>query len=231
MDKQLSDIVDGLWKRIMMAMQGDDGELCADYLRTAYQKCLFAQERLKSLTVHVDDYKQKLDCREILDSLLLAMDYDHLLISLCSALEHLARLISATVSQKLSGHLLLYQEDISLRKIISIFGDEAKLQDDPVISKLLSYLDEKVGHSWYKQLVEPQVVISHDRFRDYPRVLAHNISQQLLDFRFLLPDTVESDDTSEGSIIAFCRNLIEEVEEVLKQSFSLIKEYLRPLNT
>jgi hypothetical protein len=228
MDKQLSDIVDGLWKRIMMVMQGDNGELCADYLRTAYQKCLFATERLKSLTVHVHDYKQKLDRREILDSLFLVMDYDHLLISLRSALEHLARLISATVSQRLSGHLLPYQGDISLRKIISIFGDEAKLQDNQAILKLISYLDKKVGQGWYKELVEPQVVISHDRFRDYPRVSAHNISQQLLDFRFLLPDTVDSDDTSEGSIIAFCRNLIKEVEEVLKQSFLLIKEYLRP---
>ena len=58
----------------MGVMQGDDSELCADYLRVACQKCLFAQERLKSLLKNVDEYKKRLDRREILNSLNLAMD-------------------------------------------------------------------------------------------------------------------------------------------------------------
>ena len=229
MDERLSDIVDSLWKRIMMVMQGDDGELCAEYLRTSYQKCLFAEERLKSLTEHVDDYKKRLARREILDSLFLAMDYDHLLISLRSALRNLTKLVEAVISLQASGHVLPYQGDASLRKTLSGVENDVKLQANKDVSKLLAYLNEKVGQDWYKDLVEPGIVISHDKFREHPKVSAHNISRQLLDFRFLLPDTMATDDNSEGSIIAYSASLINQVEGFLVQSFLLLKKCLRPV--
>ena len=99
----------------MGVMPGDDGELCAYYLRTSYQKCLFAEQRVKSLTVLVDEYKKKLDRREILDSLLLAMDYDHILVSLRSALENLAKLIGFTISSNLPNAL-------NKASLLSLFG-------------------------------------------------------------------------------------------------------------
>jgi len=210
----------------MGAMQGDDGELCAYYLRTSYQKCMFAEERVKSLAVLVDEYKKKLDRREILDSLLLAMDYDHLLVSLRSALESLAKLIGFTLSSNSPDILMIHQQNYDLGEVVSILKNNTSSSENKHTIKLLSFLDENVGQNWYKELVEPGLVISHDKFRPYPRVSPRDIGQQLLDFRFLLPDTLENEREGQGSIITHCTSLIEKVEDVLKESCLLIEEYL-----
>jgi len=226
MKLQLSDIVDSLWEHIMGVMQGDDGELCANYLRTSYQRCLFAEERAKSIALHVDEYKKKLDRREILDSLLLEMDYDHLLVSLRSALDNLAKLIGFTISSNLPNILIMHQQNYNLGEIVSILKNNARSQENSHTIKLLSFLSKKIEQNWYKELVEPGLVISHDKFRPYPRVSPRDAGQQLLDFRFLLPDTLENEEDGQGSIMAYCTNLIEEVEGVLAESCLLIEEYL-----
>ena len=210
----------------MGVMQGDDGELCAYYLRTSYQKCLYAEERVKSLIVLVSEYKKKLDRREILDSLLLAMDYDHFLVSLRSSLENLAKLISFTLSTNLPDILITYQQNYNLGEVVSILKNNAKSLENTYIIKLLSFLNKKVKQNWYKELVEPGLVISHDKFRTHPRVSPRDIGQQLLDFRFLLPDTLENEREGQGGIITHCTSLIEKVEGVLKESCILIEEYL-----
>jgi cellulose biosynthesis protein BcsQ len=155
MNEQLNDIVDSLWEHIMGVMQGDGGEICADYLRITCQKCLFAQERLKSLAENVADYKKKLDRGEILNSLYLAMDYDHLLISLRSSLEYLAKLINAAISQSLPNRLVLYQEIANLRNTVSELKESTELSAYSSLYKLSWYLKEKINQAWYKELMEP----------------------------------------------------------------------------
>jgi hypothetical protein len=210
----------------MGVMQGDDSELCADYLRVACQKCLFAQERLKSLLKNVDEYKKRLDRREILNSLYLAMDYDHLLISLRSSLEHLSKLINAVISQSSSNRSLLYQEIDNLRSTASVLKENAELPKDSSLHKLSGYLSERINQAWYKELMEPGMVISHDKFRKFPKVSAFDIRQHLLDFSFLLPTMEEVGGAGEAGIVGYCRELIEEVEGTLKGSFVLLDDHL-----
>jgi hypothetical protein len=226
MNEQLNDIVDSLWEHIMGVMQGEGGEICADYLRITCQKCLFAQERLKSLAENVADYKKKLDCGEILNSLYLAMDYDHLLISLRSSLEHLAKLINAAISQSLPNRLVIYQETANLRNTISVLKESTELSAYSSLYRLSCYLNEKINHAWYKELMEPGIVISHDKFRKFPKVSASGMRQQLLDFSFLLPHMAETEGTGEGGIVVYCRELIEEVEGMLKGSFIILDDHL-----
>jgi len=222
MKLQLSDIVDNLREHIMGAMQGDDGEQCAYYLRTSYQKCLFAEERIKSLADLVDEYKKKLDRREILDSLHLAMDYDHLLVSLRSALEYLAKLIGFTLSSGLPDTLIAHQQNFNLGEVAYMLRDNLGSSANAYYVQVLAFLNEKIEQNWYKELVEPGLVISHDKLRTYPRVSPRDVGRQLLDFRFILPDM------GEGTIIAYCRNLIEQVEGVLKGVCLLIEGYIAP---
>ncbi|MFC1978391.1 hypothetical protein ACFLVP_00185 [Chloroflexota bacterium] len=225
MKPHLSDIVDSLWEHIMGVMQGDNGEICAYYLRISYQKCLFAEERLKSLTWFVDEYNKKLNRRQILDSLSLAMDYDHLLVSLRSVLKNLAKLIGFTLSSNSPDIFIAHQQNFNLSEIVSILKNNPNLSDKPYAVKLLSFLDEKIEQNWHKDLVEPGLIISYDKFRAFPRVSPRDINQQLLDFRFLFPDALEKERNGHGSIITFCKKLIEEVEDVFSRSCQLIEKH------
>ena len=222
----MADVIDSLWQRIMMTLQGHDGELCAGYLRASWQKMLFAEGRLESLVQHVDTYKRKLDSRQILDSLPLAMDYDHLLISLRSSLQNTAYLVNTIL---LPGELtppVAPGDDIDLRTVLDTLEQSNQSGRDASADRLVQYLKIKLDEPWYKELFEPAIIISHDRSRDYPRVSPRSLNEQLLDFRFLLPDMVESGDSGESSIIAYCRSMIKRVEDLQTEVFAQLKRCL-----
>ncbi len=226
MDKHLNDVIDGLWQRIMMTLQGHDGEICAGYLRASWQKMLFAEGRLESLVQHVDTYKRKLDSRQILDSLSLAMDYDHLLVSLRSSLQNIAYLVAAILLSSEDTSPVALGDDIDLCSVIDALEQSNQSGRDASVDKLVHYLQIKLDEPWYKELFEPAIIISHDMSRDYPRVSLSSLNEQLLDFRFLLPDMVESEDSGESSIIAYCRSMIGRVEDLQTEVFTQLKRCL-----
>ncbi|MBT3363079.1 MAG: hypothetical protein HN929_02065 [Chloroflexi bacterium] len=225
MDQQFRDVVDALWERIMVVMDGDDGEACAGHLRTACQKCLFAEERFKSLSHHVIEYKKQLDRREILDSLHLAMDYEHLLISLRNSIDNLSELIGCVLVLEKTDGLLVQHDNVGLREIVAFMKASDDLQKNSFLYKLMFYLNKQLNQGWYKDLMDPAVIISHDRFGQYPRVSARSIDRQLLDFTFILRDTT-GDGSVGGHIIPYCSGLIDNIKNALKDSFVLIDDYL-----
>ena len=226
MSQLLDNIVNSLLERILIVLDSDDGESCAYYLRSTCKKLLFAEERLKCLVKHIEEYRQKFERREILDRLFIEMDFDHLIQSLRSSLEHLAQSINAVIPLTLANAVTPIRAIINLKSVVVELKRYNQLQENTHLAELCSYLDKRVVEDWYRELHELRVEIFHDKFKRFPRVSTRGFGRQLLDFKFLLTDdTVNMAASDERSLISYCRSTIGKVEDVLRDCFHLLNSY------
>jgi len=237
MRTDFGDTINVLWSQIWGSMEGDDRYLCEIYLRSASQKHLFAERRLRSLKKKMTEYKRKCTVEKhdefratvYPDSLPIEMDFDHCILSLRSSLEHLAQLINAVIPLDLPAkRIKKYDKFVSITNVISEIERNEPLGKDPCLSKLSSYLGNVIQASWYKELHDLRIESFHIKSGRLARTSLLTLDRQLLEMTFLLPSgTASSAKTEkERNIVNYCQRRVEDIERVLKVSFELLSKYL-----
>ena len=236
MSRDLDYPINILLEKIYERKQGADRDLCEIYLRSACQKPLFAEKRLRSLNRKTANYKQKYAVKQydtftlttLPSTLGIEMDFDHCILSLRSSIEHLAQLINAIVPLTLSPKVTKGEAHVTLKNVIEEIKKNDLSKNDKSLSNLSLYLSGEIAKDWYKELHELRITMFHDKFDRLPRTSLETLEHQLLDLSFLLPNgTARSLKTEqERNIVSYCKSVISEVESVLKESFDALSKYL-----
>jgi len=236
MSQDFNDIINTLWSQIWGSMEVDARHLCELYLRSACQKLLFAETRLRSLRGKIAYHKRR---RTIVqregyyevnypeNKLSIEMDFDHCILSLRSSLEHLAQLVNAVIPLNLSPKGKA-SESVSLKKVIEAIVENESLKSIPYLSKLSSYLQEEMESDWYRELHDLRIESFHVKSGRLPKTELMTLERELIELRFLLPqDTVNSLKTDEDrDILNYSKNRIKDVKKTLNASFHLLCKYM-----
>ena len=200
-----------------------------EYLDSASQKYLFAEKRLITLKE-----KEKRNQRKIgywgstpgsfPSPLSVEMDLDHCIISLRSSLEHLAQLINSVVKLGLqpTGR---GEGTVELQRVVNKIGGSSKFTDNPYLSELSYFLRNEMDKDWYKELHKLRIEMYHHKSRD---ILNHRTDTNRLDELFLIPQDVFTSvkTKKDREICCYCQNRLNDIENVLYNSFYLLSKYL-----
>jgi len=225
MSRRLDDIVQDLVYQVIRATG------TYDYLDSACQKHLFTERRLITLKRKITNYKSKIEYRNgttiFPDTTSIEMDLDHCISSLRSSLEHLAQLINSVV--KLGLQPTGYGKDtVSLQNVINAIDGSPKFKNNPNLSKLSSFLRNEMGKDWYKELHKLRIEMYHHKSRDILNHASPRTDPNKMDELFLIPQEVviSAKTKKDREICCFCQNRINDIENVLYNSFYLISKYL-----
>ena len=235
MRQNLDDIIYTLMAQIWDSKKGIDRQWCVIYLRSTFQKYLFAERRLKRLTEEIEGYIQTVQddiqttqYNQVPSSLNIEMDFDHCVLSLRSSLEHLAQLINVIIPLNLSPKATKGETHVTLKNVIGEIRRNDLLKSNECLSNLSSYLSSEMEKDWYRDLHDLRITMFHDKSDRLIRILTQTLERQLLDLKFLLPsDAAKSLVTEEErNIISYCENATRKVEGVLKETFGALSKYL-----
>ena len=236
MSKDFDDIINVLWSQMMGSMEGDGRYLCGIYLRSACQKLLFAETRLRNLRGKVSYYKrgrtvvQREGYYEVnypQNRLSIEMDFDHCILSLRSSLEHLAQLVNAIIPLDLPPKGKA-SESVSLKRVIHAIANNEALKSTPYLPELASNLQEEMESDWYKELHDLRIESFHVKSGYLPKTELMTRKRELKDLSFLLPQgTVSSLKTeNDRDIRNYCKNRVKDVKRTLHTSFRLLSNYM-----
>ncbi len=222
MSERLNDITSDLVYQVFSATD------TYDYLDSTCQKHLFAERRLITLKRKITEYKKRIEYRNGITSfpspLSIEMDLDHCISSLRSSLEHLAQLINSVVQLGLqsTGYGI---DTVSLQNIVNAIDDNSKFKNNPYLSKLSSFLRNEMGQDWYKELHKLRIEMYHHKSQD---ILNHRTDTNKLDELFLIPQDVFTGvkTKKDREICFYCQNRLNDIENVLYNSFCLLSKYL-----
>ncbi len=227
MSKRLGDIASDLVYQVVRAIGHYD-----DYLDSACQKYLFAEKRLITLKRKITGYKKRIEYRNSITSfpspLSIEMDLDHCILSLRSSLEHLAQLVNSVVQLGLQP--TGYDKDtvVSLKNVVNAIDNNSKFKNNPNLSKLSCFLRNEMGKDWYKELHKLRIEMFHNKSRDILNHASARTDSNQIDELFLLPQDVviSVKNKIEREIRCYCQNRINDIENVLYNSFYLLSKYL-----
>jgi hypothetical protein len=206
-----------------------------DYLRSASLKYRYAEKRLISLRRKIANYKRKVEVWDggsvirFPDALPIEMDLDHCIASLRSSIEHLAQLINSVV--KLGLKPVGYGKGIvSPQTVVDAINSSTGLKRDKYLSRLSSFLGNEIHKDWYKELHRFRIEMYHHKSRE---ILDHasvgpSLVPNWMDELFVIPlDVAISAKTRrDREVCNFCQNKLNDVENVLYNSFYLLSKYL-----
>ena len=225
MSKRLDDIVNDLLYQVFSATG------TYEYLDSVCQKHLFAEERLTTLKRKITNYKRRIEYRNYItsfpDTTSIEMDLDHCISSLRSSLEHLSQLINSVAQLDLQP--TGYDKDaVSLRNVIKAIDCKPKFKNNQNLSKLSLLLRNEMGKDWYKDLHKLRIEMYHHKSRDILDHASPRTDPDQMDELFLIPQEVviSAKTKKEREICYFCQNMINNIEDVLYNSFHLISKYL-----
>lgn len=234
MSRGLDNIINDLLVLIWNKKEGINRDSCMIYLRSICQKHLFAERRLATLQRKITNYKQKVEAKQhdggitYPAMLNIEMDFDHCIVSLRSSLEHLAQLINAIVALGLSPKIIKGQTHVTLQNVAHEIENIGLSKSIMCLHKLSSFLKCEMNKEWYKELHDLRITMFHDMFPRFVRTSTQTVNHRLLDLKFLLPDGTAQSLVGEEKreITSYCRYVTSKVEDVLKESFGLLSEYL-----
>ncbi len=222
MSKRLDDIHSDLIYQVIRATG------TYDYSDSAGQKHLFAERRLITLKGKIAKYKRRIEYgngpTSFPSPLSVEMDFDHCILSLRSSLEHLAQLINSAVKLNLQP-TGLGRDTVSLQNIVNAIDDSSKFKNNQYLSKLSSFLRNEMNKDWYRDLHKLRIEMYHHKSRD---ILNPRTDTSKLDDLFLISQdaftTVKT--KKDRELCYYCQNRINDVENVLYNSFYLLSQYL-----
>jgi len=205
-----------------------------DYLASASLKYRYAEKRLISLRRKITNYKKRVEIRYggslimFPDTSPIEMDLDHCITSLRSSIEHLAQLINSVVKLRLKP--VGYGKGIvSFQNVVDAMNGCPNLKKDQYLSKLSSFLGNKIQQDWYKELHRFRIEMYHHKSRE---ILDHSSSPSLvpnwMDELFVIPPDVaiSAKIRRDREICNFCQNKVNDIENVLYNSLYLLSKYL-----
>ena len=225
MSKRLDDIVSDLLYQVIRATG------TYDYLDSACSKQLYAERRLITLKRKITNYKSKIEYRNgttiFADTTSIEMDLDHCILSLRSSLEHLAQLINSVAQLGLQP-TGLGKDTVSLRNVVNTINDSPKFKNNQYLSKLSSFLGNEMDKDWYKELHRLRIEWYHHKTQDILNHASPRTDPNKMDELFLIPQEVviSAKTKKDREICCFCQNRINDIENVLYNSFYLISKYL-----
>jgi hypothetical protein len=222
MSKRLDNIVSNLVYQVIRATGS------YDYLDSTCQKHLFAERRLITLRRKITSYKRRIEFRNGTTSfpspLSVEMDLDHCISSLRSSLEHLAQIINsvAPLSLQPTG---LGKDTVSLQNVVNAINNNSKFKNNQYLSKLSDFLRNEMNKDWYKELHKFRIEMYHHKS---PDILNPRTEPNQMDELFLIPQDVaiSAKTKKDREICSFCQNRVNDIEDVLYNSFCLISKYL-----
>lgn len=223
MSKRLDDIEEDLAHQVFSTTSWD-------YFSSICLKYYFAKKRLVNLKRKITRYKSRIEFRNGITSFpdisSIEMDLDHCITSLRSSLEHLAQLINSVAPLNLQP--TGYGEDIvSLQHVINKIDCSPEFKNNPNLSNLSSFLSDEMGKDWYKDLHKLRIEMYHHKSRDILDHTSPRTDPNKMDELFLIPqDVVSAKNKKDREICHFCQNRINDIENVLYNSFCLISKYL-----
>ena len=225
MSKRLDDIVGDLAYQVIRATG------TYEYLDSICLKYSFAERRLITLKRKITSYKRKIEYRNNItvfpDTSSVEMDLDHCILSMRSSLEHLAQLINSVVPLGLqsTGY---GRNTVSLQNIINAIDGSPKFKNNPNLSELSSLLKNAMGKHWYKELHKLRIEMYHHKVRDILNHASPKTDPNKTDELFLIPQelVISAKTNKDREIGCFCQNRINDIENVLYNSFYLISKYL-----
>jgi hypothetical protein len=206
-----------------------------DYLNSASLKYRYAEKRLISLRRKITNYKKRVERRYggsvimFPDPLPIGMDFDHCIASLRSSIEHLAQLINSIV--KLGLKPVGYGKGIvSPQNVADAINGSPKLKKDQYLSRLSSFLGNEIHRDWYKELHRFRIEMYHHKSRE---ILDHasaspSLVPNWMDELFVIPPdfAISAKTRRDREICNFCQNKVNDIENVLYNSFCLLSKYL-----
>jgi hypothetical protein len=236
MTQEFDEIINTLWSQIWRITEVNTRYLCELYLRSACQKLLFAEKRLRNLrrkiayhkrgrkVVHREDYYEVTYPQNTLS---IEMDFDHCVLSLRSSLEHLAQLVNAIIPLNLPPKGKT-SESVNLKKVIETLANNQHLNSIPSLKELSLNLKLLTESDWYKELHDLRIESFHVKSGRLPKTELKTLNHELLDLNFLLPDGAATSLKTEKDrdILNYCKSTVKYVEKTLKQSFYLLNDYL-----
>jgi len=229
MSQDFGDLVNDLWESILANRGGLERDTCIIYLRSSAQKLLFAEKRLESLTDQIKECAKRFEDKRELDLFYIEMNFDHCVSSLRSSLEHLAQLINAVIPLNLSPRFAGGETPVTLRNVIKEMQSNRLSISNETLACLSSFLISEIEKRWYKELNELRTEIFHEKFNRFAWTSLATLNRKLLDFKILVPNgTAKSLKTeSEREVSYFCKNMVQNVDNVLRESFFALIKYLR----
>jgi len=225
MSEKLDDIVNDLVYQVISATGS------YEYLDSTCQKHLFAERRLITLKRKITNYKRRIGFRNSItsfpDTLSIEMDFDHCISSLRSSLEHLAQLINSVVQLDLKS--TGYGKDtVSLQNVINTIDDKLDFKNNQNLSELSRFLENEINKDWYKDLHKLRIEMYHHKSRDILNHASPRTDPNKMEELFLIPQEVviSAKTKKDREICYFCQNRINDIENVLYNSFYLISNYL-----
>lgn len=206
-----------------------------DYLKSASLKHRYAETRLISLRRKITNYKKRVEIRYggslimFPDTLPIEMDLDHCVASLRSSIEHLAQLINSVVKLRLKP--VGYGKGVvSPQNVVDAINSSLKLKKDQYLSKLSSFLGNEIHKDWYKELHRFRIEMYHHKSRE---ILDHasaspSLNPNWMDELFVIPPdiAISAKTRRDREIFNFCQNKVNDIENVLYNSFYLLSKYL-----
>ncbi len=223
MSKRLDNVVSDLVYQVFRATGSYD-----DYLDSTCQKHLFAERRLITLRRKVANYQRRIEygtgTTSFPSPLSVEMDLDHCILSLRSSLEHLAQLINSVVPLKLQP-TVLGKDTVSLQNIVNAIHNTPKFNNNQYLSKLSDFLRNEMNKDWYKELHKFRIEMYHHKS---PDILNPRTGPNQMDELFLIPQdaAISAKTKKDREICSFCQNRVNDIENVLYNSFCLISKYL-----
>ncbi len=204
-----------------------------DYLTSADLKYMYAEKRLISLKRKITSYKKRVEVRYggslimFPDTSPIEMDLDHCIASLRSSIEHLAQLINSVV--KLGLKPVGYGKGIvSPQNVVDAINSSPKLKKDPYLSKLSSFLGNELHKDWYKELHRFRIEMYHHKSREFLDHASPSLIPNWIDELFVIPPdiAISAKTRRDREIFNFCQNKVNDIENVLYNSFYLLSKYL-----
>lgn len=186
------------------------------YLRSTNQKRLFARKRALYLNRAISKYSKihvmyygntQVNTRKT-TLFSLEIEFDHLVLSLRSSIEHLMQLINFVAD------LGLYPTSNDRKIAVNVNNVIEKLntKTNKVLKKLGRYIKKEKSKNWYKTLHKLRIENYHNKFEKFI-----NVDENI---RLVLPDTKEID------LLIYCSTTIANVERLLSYGLKSLTEFL-----
>ena len=234
--QDFDDIINTLLSQIWSLKERDARYLCELYLRSACQKHLFAETRLKNLRSKIAYRKRRytivkhegyVEARYPQNTLSIEMDFDHCILSLRSSLEHLAQLVNALIPLNLPPKGKT-RESVNLKRVIDILHNTPSLRSIPSLDELSTNLRIETVSTRYNELHDLRIESFHIKSGRLPHMKHTTREHHLIDLKFLLPDgTATSLKTEEErDILNYCKSRVNDVQRTLNGSFHVLSKYM-----